>query len=136
MKLPLNFPQALGETIIVQEIVNEEQESSGGLIIPKAITGIQGEGAKGIGLIMAVGPDVTKTVIDTKTGKKRLIASGDRIIFNHYADKGINFNGGFYLIMHQIEAYVYLPTKESSVGMKQKIDRRRAAVEKRKTELQ
>ena len=136
MTQPKNFPQALGETIIVLESINTEQQTKGGLIVPKAITGIQGEGAKGEGIIMAVGPDVTKTVLDPKTGKKRIIAHGDRIIFNHYADKGINFDNGFYLVMHQLEAYVFLPDETSIVKRKNRVDRRRAAVEKRKTELQ
>lgn len=132
-EIPEGFPQAFGNTVIIYpgKIESEMEKTETGILLPDYTTGAQGEAIAGFGWVMGVGPDVTKTVID-KDGNVRNIQPGDYVQFNHYADKGVKFKARFYLVMHEIELYVYFPDKVIP-GFVATPDRRRAAVELKKS---
>ena len=82
----------LGDRILVLR-VEEEEKTSGGIIIPDSAKEKPQEGK-----IIAVGPG--------KTGEKgerisMTVKAGDRILFGKYAGNEINIDGVEHLIMHE-----------------------------------
>ena len=82
----------LGDRILVLR-VQEEEKTSGGIIIPDTAKEKPQEGK-----VVAVGPG--------KTGEKgeripMTVKAGDRILFGKYAGNEINIDGVEHLIMHE-----------------------------------
>lgn len=82
----------LGERVIL-EIVEKEEKTSGGIVIPDSAKEMSQEGK-----VLAVGPgkvldDGTKVAVDVK--------EGDRVIFSKFSGSEIKVDGKDYLIVRQ-----------------------------------
>ena len=116
IEIPADFPLPTNKTIWVLEEKVHERKTKAGLIIPDSVaTGAPEEGAKGIGVVYAVGPLVDVKIpcfIETlpKINKEsyRNIAIGDRVMFNIYATKGVSHDGYFYIMLHEISITIGL----------------------------
>jgi len=132
VKVPENFPQAIGKGVILLPI-EEQEKTNSGIIIPTIKTGAQNEQTTPkIGVLMHVGADVTLTVFDSKLNKSRVLKIGDRVMYNPYADAGFLFDNNWYIVMSELDVKAFYADDKAVPmgGVRQ--SRKRGAVEKRK----
>ncbi len=128
LKLPKNFPQAMGEGLIVLPFEPKEQQTAGGLVIiqPTKRTETDSPPQKR-GIVCHVGPEVNKTIADPTTGKTRLVQKGDIVMFSAFIDSGFDWFGVFYISMSSFDAKVFLPSDDAiPIGATRKSNKRAA----------
>lgn len=151
ISIPENFPLPTNKSVWVLEEQAHETKTKSGIIIPEMqATGDNAEGTKGVGVIYAVGPLVDVQVacaivgilpmvensmekITMKEGYRN-IRPGDKVMYNLYANRGISIDGFYYIMMHESDIYSVMPDEDMIVMRKQRIDRRRAAVQLKKSD--
>lgn len=134
LEIPANFPLPLNKSVWVLEQKAHESKTAGGIIIPESVrTGAEQDGATSVGIVYAIGPLVDITYI--KNGKKTILKEGDKVMYNLYENRGISVGGYFYIQMHESSLQSVLPDEEVLIIKGEKIDRRRAAVAKKKSEI-
>lgn len=117
LNLPEGFPQPLQKGVFILEHTEDEVTRSG-IIIPET-----NRDKTAVGIIVAVGPEVTVTVMDKE--KIRKLAPGDRVMYNYFADRYIKHDSVDYLTMHETDVLAYFPSKATSVMMKNKMKLKR-----------
>lgn len=143
IEVPANFPLPLNKSVWVLEEKAHESKTKSGIIIPESVvTGAMGEGASGVGVVYAIGPLVDIQVQGTRkiadgsiVDEVRPLQVGDKVMYNLYENRGISVGGYFYIQMHESALQSVLPDEETIVLKGERIDRRRAAVAKKQSEV-
>ena len=134
LEISANFPLPLNKSVWVLEERAHESKTAGGIIIPESVrTGAETDGAVGVGIVYAVGPLVDISYL--KDGKPTTIKPGDKVMYNIFENRGISVGGYFYIQMHESSLQSVLPDEEVLVLKGEKVDRRRAAVAKKQSEV-
>lgn len=85
--------QPLGDRILVERLDEDEQTTSGGIIIPDTAKEKPSEG-----VVKAVGPGVR-----ADDGERRPVdlSEGDKVLFGKFAGSEVTYEGTEYLIMRE-----------------------------------
>ncbi len=149
LNIPADFPLCTNNSILILESSATETVTEMNIILPAAVTtGKPGETRTCNGTIVGMGPLVDVKVpcpendprgmITEIQGKKnwyRNVELGDNIIFNGYADCAIPFKGRNYIRASADDIFYVYPDKSMIWYRGEKIDRRRAAVALKESEI-
>jgi len=117
-KIPKLFPRALGQTVIVLPII-EDVKTESGLFLTNSDNTIFKQG-----YVFAVGADCVRKVIDFN-GEKRILAPGDKVSYNTYANDTWLFEGVTYLKMTELDIHMLMHDEKPIKGIETPIKKRK-----------
>ena len=85
--------QPLGDRILVERLDEDEQTTSGGIIIPDTAKEKPSEG-----VVKAVGPGASADDGERRSGD---LSEGDKVLFGKFAGTEVTYDGTEYLIMRE-----------------------------------